>query len=80
MKKRYEINDRVEYYMFRGGKRYHRVGYVKNYKRMWFCGYYMIAAADGTRELDVVKASQLLGLAPKKEFNKQSKSNENGNI
>ena len=78
--KPYELNDRVEYYVFRDGKmKYHRVGFVKAYRKTLFKMRYIVCTADKIREVDEIKPKQILGFAPKKEFNKQSKTNENGN-
>lgn len=70
----WNLNDRVGYYVFRNGnrKRYHRVGFVKAYRKTWLGRRYLVCVADKTREMDVVKPKQILGLAPKKEY-KQSK-------
>ena len=81
--KQYELNDRVEYYVFRQGKKFHRVGYVKAYRKGLFKTRYIVCTADKIREVDEIKPKQILGFAPKKEhvnkFNNSSKSNENGN-
>lgn len=79
--KQYELNDRVEYYVFRQGKKFHRVGYVKAYRKGLFKTRYIVCTADKTREVDEIKPKQILGFAPKKEykFNNQNKENENGN-
>ena len=79
--KQYELNDRVEYYVFRQGKKFHRVGYVKAYRKGLFKTRYIVCTADKTREVDEIKPKQILGFAPKKEykFNNQNKENKNGN-
>lgn len=79
--KQYELNDRIEYYVFREGKKYHRVGYVKAYRKTLFKTRYIVCTADKIREVDEIKPKQILGFAPKKEykFNNSNKENENGN-
>lgn len=79
--KQYELNDRVEYYVFRQGKKFHRVGYVKAYRKGLFKTRYIVCTADKTREVDEIAPKQILGFAPKKEykFNNSNKENENGN-
>lgn len=79
--KQYELNDRVEYYVFRDGKKFHRVGFVKAYRKGLFKTRYIVCTADRIREVDEIKPKQILGFAPKKEykFNNQNKENENGN-
>ena len=79
--KQYELNDRVEYYVFREGKKYHRVGYVKAYRKGLFKTRYIVCTADKIREVDEIAPKQILGFAPKKEykFNNSNKENENGN-
>lgn len=81
MKQVYELNSRVEYYVFRGGKKFHRVGFVKAYRKGLFKTRYIVCTADKIREVDEIKPKQILGFAPKKEykFNNQNKENENGN-
>lgn len=81
MKQVYELNSRVEYYVFRGGKKSHRVGFVKAYRKGLFKTRYIVCTADKIREVDEIKPKQILGFAPKKEykFNNQNKENENGN-
>lgn len=81
--KQYELNDRVEYYVFREGKKYHRVGYVKAYRKGLFKTRYIVCTADKIREVDEIKPKQILGFAPKKEYvnkfnnqTKQTTSNE----
>lgn len=77
----YNLNDRIEYYVCRGKQRFHRVGYVKAYRKGLFKTRYIGCTADKIREVDEIKPKQILGLAPKKEykFNNQNKENENGN-
>lgn len=76
--KPYELNSRIEYYVFRDGKKYHRVGFVKAYRKTLFKTRYIVCTADRIREVDEIKPKQILGFAPKKEY-KPIKSNENGN-
>lgn len=64
----YEINDKVEYYVKRGKLHYHRVGYIKDYRKGLFGARYLVCVADKVRELDFVKPKQILGLAPRKEY------------
>lgn len=71
----YKLNDRVEYYVFRDGKKYHRLGYVKGHRKAFFWERYIVVAADRTREVDEIKAEQILCYAPKKE--NVSKCNDN---
>lgn len=77
MKQVYEL----KYYVFRGGKKFHRVGFVKVYHKGLFKTRYIVCTADKIREVDEIKPKQILGFAPKKEykFNNQNKENENGN-
>lgn len=79
--KQYELNDRIEYYVFREGNKYHKVGYVKAYRKGLFKSRYIVCTADKIREVDEIKPKQILGFAPKKEykFNNSNKENENGN-
>ena len=78
-KQEFVYNDRVEYYVYDyNGKRVNRVGYVKSFRRVLFASRYFICAADHSREIDVVKPSQIFGLAPKKEH-KQNNVDSNGN-
>ena len=78
----YSLNDRVEYYIFREGRKFHRVGFVKAYRKTLFKTRYIVCTADHIREVDEIAPKQILGFAPKKEnkFNNQNKENENGNI
>ena len=84
MKQVYELNSRVEYYVYRDGKKkFHRVGYVKAYRKGLFKTRYIVCTADKTREVDEIKPKQILGFAPKKEYankfnnqTKQTTSNE----
>ena len=78
----YNLNSRIEYYVYRGGNKYHKVGYVKAYRKTLFKTRYIVCTADKIREVDEIKPKQILGFAPKKEnkFNNQNKENENGNI
>lgn len=77
----YNLNDRIEYYVYRDGKKFHKVGYVKAYRKGLFKTRYIVCTADKTREVDEIKPKQILGFAPKKEykFNNQNKENKNGN-
>ena len=77
----YDLNTRIEYYVYREGRKFHRVGYVKAYRKGLFKTRYIVCTADKTREVDEIKPKQILGFAPKKEykFNNQNKENENGN-
>lgn len=82
MKQKWNINDRVEYYVYRGLKKYHRVGFVKAYRKGLFKTRYIVCTADKIREVDEIAPKQILGLAPKKEykFNNQNKENENERV
>ena len=77
--KHYELNDRIEYYVFCEGKKFHRVGFVKAYRKGLFKTRYIVCTADKIREVDEIRPKQILGLVPKKEY-KPVKSNENGNV
>ena len=67
--KQYELNDRIEYYVFRDGKmKYHRVGFVKAYRKGLFKTRYIVCTADKIREVDEIAPKQILGFAPKKEY------------
>lgn len=82
MKQVYELNSRIEYYVYRDGKKkFHRVGFVKAYRKGLFKTRYIVCTADKIREVDEIKPKQILGFAPKKEykFNNSNKENENGN-
>ena len=82
MKQVYELNSRVEYYVYRDGKKkFHRVGFVKAYRKGLFKTRYIVCTADKIREVDEIAPKQILGFAPKKEykFNNQNKENKNGN-
>ena len=83
MKQTWNINDRIEYYVFREGNKYHKVGYVKAYRKGLFKSRYIVCTADKIREVDEIKPKQILGFAPKKEYankfnnqTKQTTSNE----
>lgn len=78
----YDLNSRIEYYVYRDGKKFHKVGFVKAYRKTLFKTRYIVCTADKIREVDEIKPKQILGMAPKKEykFNNQNKYNENGNI
>ena len=77
----YNLNDRIEYYVYRDGSKFHRVGYVKAYRKGLFKTRYIVCTADKIREVDEIAPKQILGFAPKKEykFNNQNKENKNGN-
>lgn len=75
--KQYELNDRVEYYVFRDGEKFHRVGYVKAYRKTLLKTRYIVCTADKIREVDIIKPKQIFGLAPKKENYRHSRTNEN---
>lgn len=81
MKQKWNINDRVEYYVYRDGSKFHRVGFVKAYRKGLFKTRYIVCTADKIREVDEIAPKQILGFAPKKEykFNNQNKENKNGN-
>lgn len=66
--KTWNINDRVEYYVFREGKKFHRVGFVKAYRKGLFKTRYFVCTADKVREVDEIKPKQILALAPRKEY------------
>lgn len=79
----YELNSRIEYYIFREGRKFHRVGFVKAYRKTLFKTRYIVCTADKIREVDEIKPKQILGFAPKKEYvnkfnnqTKQTTSNE----
>ena len=78
----YDLNSRIEYYVYRDGKKFHKVGFVKAYRKTLFKTRYIVCTADKIREVDEIAPKQILGFAPKKEykFNNQNKYNENGNI
>ena len=81
----YNENDKVEYYILRDGKRVHRIGYVKGHKRTLWRVRYFICAADRSRDIDIVKPSQIFGVtdynpAKKKTFKQINNINENGNF
>lgn len=77
----YDLNSRIEYYIYREGKKFHRVGFVKAYRKTLFKTRYIVCTADRIREVDEIKRKQILGLAPKKEyinkFNNQPKPTTN---
>lgn len=77
---KFEENAKVEYYVLRDGKRIHRLGYIKSFKKfLWFARYF-VCAADKTREVDCIKPSQIFGLTDfgvRKE-NKFFKTENNG--
>lgn len=77
----YNLNDRIEYYVYRGNQKFHRVGFVKAYRKGLFKTRYIVCTADKIREVDEIAPKQILGFAPKKEykFNNSNKENENGN-
>lgn len=67
MQQKYEFNSRVDYYVIRGRKRLQRVGFVKAYRRTLFGMRYFVCIADHSREVDIIRPSQIFGYAPKKE-------------
>lgn len=77
----YDLNSRIEYYVYRDGKKFHKVGFVKAYRKTLFKTRYIVCTADKIREVDEIAPKQILGFAPKKEyvnkFNKQSKPTTN---
>lgn len=77
----YDLNTRIEYYVYREGRKFHRVGFVKAYRKGLFKTRYIVCTADKIREVDEIAPKQILGFAPKKEykFNNSNKENENGN-
>lgn len=79
----YNLNDRIEYYVYREGRKFHRVGFVKAYRKTLFKTRYIVCTADKIREVDEIAPKQILGFAPKREyvnkFNNSSKTNEYGN-
>ena len=78
----YNLNDRIEYYVYRGKQEFHRVGFVKAYRKGLFKTRYIVCTADKIREVDEIKPKQILGFAPKKEnkFNNQNKESENERV
>ena len=73
----YDLNSRIEYYVYRGGNKYHKIGYVKAYRKTLFKTRYIVCTADKIREVDEIKPKQILGFAPKKEScNKFVKTNK----
>lgn len=77
----YDLNSRIEYYVYRDGKKFHKVGFVKAYRKTLFKTRYIVCTADKIREVDEIDPKQILGFAPKKEyvnkFNNQSKPTTN---
>lgn len=77
----YDLNARIEYYVYRDGKKFHKVGFVKAYRKTLFKTRYIVCTADKIREVDEIAPKQILGFAPKKEyvnkFNNQSKPTTN---
>ena len=77
----YDLNSRIEYYVYRDGKKFHKVGFVKAYRKTLFKTRYIVCTADKIREVDEIAPKQILGFAPKKEyvnkFNNQSKPTTN---
>lgn len=77
----YDLNSRIEYYVYRDGGKFHKVGYVKAYRKTLFKTRYIVCTADKIREVDEITPKQILGLAPKKEyvnkFNNQTKQTTN---
>lgn len=78
-KTNYQTNDRVEYYVFRNKKKAHRIGYVKARKTTLFGVRYYVCVADHSREIDIVKASQIFGISDytRKNFKKNKTEKEN---
>lgn len=64
----YDLNSRIEYYIYRGKQKFHRVGNVKAYRKGLFKTRYIVCTADKIREVDEIKPKQILGFAPKKEY------------
>lgn len=64
----YELNSRIEYYIYRDGHKFHRVGFVKAYRKTLFKTRYIVCTADKVREVDEIAPKQILGFAPKKEY------------
>lgn len=79
MDNKFKTNDKVEYYDYKWLKRFHKVGYIKDFRRTLFGMRYFICTADGTKRIDIIKPSHIFGIAPNKYY-KHPKSNENGNI
>ena len=75
----YNLNDRIEYYVYRGKQKFHRVGYVKAYRKGLFKTRYIVCTADKIREVDEIKPKQILGFAPKRENKFNNQNRENGN-
>lgn len=77
----YDLNTRIEYYVYREGRKFYRVGFVKAYRKGLFKSRYIVCTADKIREVDEIAPKQILGFAPKREykFNNQNKENDNGN-
>lgn len=77
----YDLNTRIEYYVYRDGKKFHKVGFVKAYRKTLFKTRYIVCTADKIREVDEIAPKQILGFAPKKEyvnkFNNPSKPTTN---
>ena len=65
----YNLNDRIEYYVYRGKQKFHRVGFDKAYRKGLFKTRYIVCTADKIREVDEIKPKQILGFAPKKNIN-----------
>ena len=63
----YDLNTRIEYYVYREGRKFHRVGFVKAYRKTLFKTRYIVCTADKIREVDEIAPKQILGFAPKKE-------------
>lgn len=64
----YNLNDRIEYYVYRGKQKFHKVGFVKAYRKGLFKTRYIVCTADKIREVDEIAPKQILGFAPKKEY------------
>lgn len=74
--KHYELNSRIEYYVFRDGRRVRRIGYVKKRCKILFLAYYIVCTADKLHEVDFVRPQQILGLAPKKDYKSPNTDND----
>lgn len=85
MKQIYQTNDLVEYYVRVRGKRYHRIGFVKSFKRGWLSAKYYICATGGEHHIDIVRAKQIFGKLekiekpekPEREYHKYNKERKN---
>ena len=64
----YNLNDRIEYYVNRGKQKFHRVGFVKAYRKGLLKTRYIVCTADKIREVDEIAPKQILGFVPKREY------------